>query len=209
MDTKEMDDCRGWCYFVWDMEGDTDIDLTAAPENPVLFFQYPSTGLNMEVGWSKRLRKDGSENRFVCVDCVALIRGNTPRLLGILDSYFPYVYVKDEVESHPELEHLSMEDGGKWLYYHEIEREHLVCSNCDEVFLTYWPETRKVGFIYRDQPYLSIPVAVSRGRVKIWMEKMLDTQASSPLEECHCYDCGRVFLVSDDDSGRRFLKHDC
>ena len=68
----------------------------------------------------------------------------------------------------------------------------------------------------RDNSYLSTPVAVSRGRVKIWMEKRLDTQASSPLEECLCYDCGRVFLVcgrvflvSDEDSKLRFLKHDC
>ena len=30
-----------------------------------------------------------------------------------------------------------------------------------------------------------------------------------PAEECLCYDCGRVFLVSDEDSELRFLKHDC
>ena len=124
MDTKKMD--GGTTYVVED-------------ESPVVFWQYASAGLD----------KDGSITRLVCVDCVEHVRGRLSHSLfplwGCLASDFPYDYVEAEVEFHPELEHYSMADGCKWLYYSELEREYLVCSNCDEVFLTYWPETRMVA----------------------------------------------------------------
>ena len=118
-------------------------------DSPVVFWRYTSS----EKG------KDEKITHLVCVDCVDYVKVELERkaptvpLLGCLESGFPYDYVEAEVEGHPVLEDLSMEDGGKWLYYSELEREYLVCSHCEEVFLTYWPETRSVA-MRRQRPYI-------------------------------------------------------